>query len=254
MYPEKLIKFDIHSHVLPGIDDGSSSSVESVAMLEKLFADGVDAVVAAPHFYPWEDEPDAFFERRESSGARLVHVMRKNSDKRFPTIFVGAEVGFYRGISKYWDLPKLCIMGTDHILIEMPFEKWSRIMVDEVVSIKRVRGITPIIAHIERYFSFMDEGMLDALIDGGCVIQCNAEPLLRFFAGRKVLDLIRRGKIHVLGSDAHNMSSRVPRISEAARVIKDRLGEKRIAAFNQNASEILAGAVDLCELVDKEML
>lgn len=236
------------------MDDGSSSSSESLSMLKRLWDDGVRCVVATPHFYPWEDEPEAFFERRAVSCARLAEVMREKREKEFPCVYVGAEVGFYRGLSKYQNLPDLCIAGTKHILIEMPFEKWSRTMVDEVTSIKKVRAITPVIAHIERYFSFMDEGMLDALIDGGCVIQCNAEPLLRFFARRKVLDLIKRGKIHVLGSDAHNMSSRAPRISEAATVIRDKLGEKRIDAFNQNASEILAGAVDLCELVDKEML
>ena len=236
------------------MDDGSKSSAESLMMLEKLFGDGVIAVVATPHFYPWEDEPEAFFERRAASCARLDEVMRENGEKEFPLVYVGAEVAFYRGLSTYQNLPDLCIAGTDHILIEMPFEKWSRTMVDEVISIKKVRAITPVIAHIERYFSYIDESMLDSLIEAGCVIQCNAEPLTRFFARRKVLDLIKKGKIHVLGSDSHNMTSRAPRISEATAILKDKLGERAVDAFNQNARGVLQGAIELCELVEGETL
>lgn len=254
MYPENLIRFDLHSHILPKMDDGSKSSSESLEMLEKLFADGVISVVATPHFYPWEDEPKAFFERRAASCARLYEVMRENEEKQFPIVYVGAEVGFYRGLSTYKDLPDLCIVGTDHILIEMPFERWSRTMVEEVIFMKKTRGVTPVIAHIERYFSYIDESMLDALIEAGCVIQCNVEPLLKFFSRRKVLDLIKRERIHVLGSDSHNMTSRAPRVAEATALLKDKLGERVVDVFNHNARGVLEGALELAEIVEGETL
>lgn len=254
MYPENLIRFDLHSHILPKMDDGSSGSAESVEMLRELWKQGVRAVVATPHFYPWNDEPEEFFERRAASSERLCEVLREHEGEEFPTVYIGAEVAFYRGLASYAELSKLCIIGTDHILIEMPFEKWSRTMVDEVISIKKTRSITPVIAHIERYFSCIDESMLDALVENGCVIQGNADPLLRFFARRRILDLIKRERIHVLGSDAHNMTSRAPHIDRATAVLKEKLGEKTVDALNVNAAKVMSSALDLYELVDKELL
>lgn len=246
------VVYDLHSHILPKMDDGSKSSAESIQMLKELAAQGIESVVATPHFYPWSDEPEFFFDRRTASYARLREAIEESGVKNIPTVHIGAEVAFFRGLANYRDLSKLCIMGTEYILIEMPFEKWTGLMIDEVVSIKSDRSVTPIIVHIERYLPFMDESMLDELIANGCIIQGNTSPLLKFFERRRVIDLIKKEKIHVLGSDCHNMTTRAPNMSDASRVLNERIGEGAVSAFNANAREILKNAWDLPRIVGEE--
>lgn len=247
------IQYDIHSHILPKMDDGSASSAESIELLEEFAAQGVKDVIATPHFYPWSDEPEYFFDRRFGSCARLAQTIEARGKSDLPTVHVGAEVAFYRGLARYRDLSKLCIVGTEYILIEMPFENWSNLMVEEVISIKSERSVTPIIAHIERYLPYMNETMLDALIEGGCVIQGNAAPLLKLFERRRIIDLIKKGKIHVLGSDCHNMKSRKPCLAEASKVLIDKIGDSAMTALNGNAWEIVKNAWDLQKVVNEEV-
>ena len=246
--------YDLHSHILPKMDDGSASSAESVEMLKSLAAQGVQRVVATPHFYPWNDEPEYFFDRRAGSCARLAETVRERGESGLPTVHVGAEVAFYRGLARYQNLSKLCVLGTEYILIEMPFEKWSNLMIEEVISIKDERFITPIIAHVERYLPYMNESMLDALIEGGCMIQGNAPPFLRMFERRRSMDLLKKGKIHVLGSDCHNMTSRAPCLAEASKILNEKIGESAINTLNGNAWEIVKNAWDLQRVVGEEAL
>lgn len=245
------VKYDIHSHILPKMDDGSAGSAESMKMLRELSTQGVLGVVATPHFYPWNDEPESFLERRAASGVRLAEIIKEHGENGLPRVYVGAEVAFYRGIAKYNDLSKLCIMGTNYILIEMPFEKWSRLMVEEVISINGTRSIVPIIAHIERYFAYMDDSMLDMLIDGGCIIQCNSPSFLRFFGKRRLIELVKKEKIHVLGSDCHNMTSRAPVIDPASEFLREKLGDGVIDKLNENAQKVVRNASSLIDLVDE---
>ena len=88
---------DLHSHVLPGIDDGSESVEESIAMLRMEAEQGVACVVATPHFYPRYDDPVSFLEKR----ARSEQLLRKEMEKHagLPTLIVGAEVYFFRGMN-----------------------------------------------------------------------------------------------------------------------------------------------------------
>ena len=81
---------DFHSHILPGIDDGSQSVEESIALLRKEAEQGVTQVIATPHFYPRYDAPEQFLKRRSEAEAALREEMSKHSG--LPQLFVGAEV------------------------------------------------------------------------------------------------------------------------------------------------------------------
>ena len=72
---------DFHSHVLPGIDDGSSGVKESIAMLQSMARSGITHVVATPHFYAQYDSPERFLKRRGESEARLREEMEKYRSK-----------------------------------------------------------------------------------------------------------------------------------------------------------------------------
>ena len=140
---------DWHNHVLPAMDDGSRDVAESIAMLGMHAAQGVDTVVATPHFYANDESVDSFVERRRLSYERLKEQLPPDA----PAILLGAEVKYYQGISRLADLKKLRIEGSQLLLLEMPAIKWNERMIAEVLAIYEKTGLIPVIAHIDRYIA-----------------------------------------------------------------------------------------------------
>ena len=114
---------DFHSHILPGVDDGSRSVEQSLQMLRAEADQGIMRIVATPHFYARHDDPDRFIRRRNAAAAALQKDMEDHPG--FPQIVLGAEVHYFPGISESEHLSKLTIEGTDYVLIEMPTPPWS---------------------------------------------------------------------------------------------------------------------------------
>lgn len=202
---------DIHSHVLPGIDDGSRDAEESLAMLRLSARQGVHCMAATPHFYPMENSPERFLVRRQAAVEQLRAAWRPG----LPKLLLGAEVYFFEGMSHVEELDTLCLEGTRLLLLEMPFSRWPDRVVAEAVSLQEQRGLTVLLAHIERYFRWQPKGIWDELLDMGLLMQCNANFFLDWRTKRKAARMLDEGKIHFLGSDAHNMTSRPPRLGEA---------------------------------------
>lgn len=124
---------DFHSHILPGIDDGSASAEESIAMLRMETEQGIDCVVATPHFYAHHDAPEGFLAHRREAEIRLREAM--DGLEEMPEIILGAEVYFFPGISDSDTIPELTIGYNRCILIEMPPSPWSQNMYSELEEI-----------------------------------------------------------------------------------------------------------------------
>ncbi len=222
---------DFHSHILPGIDDGSKSVEESCRMLCESFLQGVSQIVATPHFYAEDNSPKKFLERREKAYKKLEPHLEAD----MPEIFLGAEVKYFEGISRADDVELLKIEGTNLILIEMPFMTWNQRMVSEVVELMSPRTKV-IIAHVERYFQFGAEKFLPEFYRNGLLIQSNAESFIGSrFATRKVMNMLRDGKIDLLGSDCHNMTSRPPLLGDARKEISKRFGDNMLDKLDEKA-------------------
>lgn len=212
---------DFHSHFLPGIDDGSDSIETSLAMLNVWRTQQIDRLCATPHFYADRNTPERFLRRRNAAYEALSEAMDA-CDLHIP-ILLGAEVRFFDGISNAEELPELCLQGTDLLLLEMPFTKWTDRMIGEVDDIRR-RGIHPVAAHIERYMDLNPKKTIQRFMDMDIFIQCNAEFFLSRRTSRKALRLLKEERIHFLGSDAHNMRSRAPNLRPALDLIEKKLG------------------------------
>ena len=212
---------DFHSHLLPAIDDGSDSVSTSLGMLEMWREQGIGQVCATPHFYAEHTTPERFLRRRDAALAALREAVGSRED--LPSLRCGAEVRFFDGISRADALPSLCLEGTDLLLLEMPFTRWTDRMLSEVAEI-RMRGLHPVAAHLERYIDFNSRRILDEFMEMDVFIQCNAEFFLSRRTSRKALRLLEEGRIHFLGSDAHNLSSRAPNLGEALELIERKLG------------------------------
>nr|MBQ8244938.1 capsular polysaccharide biosynthesis protein [Oscillospiraceae bacterium] len=215
---------DFHSHILPGIDDGSDSLEESIAMLRKEAEQGIRHVVATPHFYPQHDNPERFLRRRREAELRLREEMQKHEG--LPELSVGAEVYFFSGISESDIVNQLTIDEKRCILLEMPQSPWTDRMYREMENIRSRQGLIPIVAHIDRYISpFRTHGIPARLEQLPVLVQANASFFLRGSTRSMAMRMLKNNQIHLLGSDCHNMVSRTPRLGEAVDQIRSRLGE-----------------------------
>lgn len=229
---------DFHSHILPQIDDGSSSVQESVAMLEMEAAQGVAHVVATPHFYAQHDTPEHFLKKRKASELVLREAMQEQ--KGLPEISIGAEVYYFRGISESEILPKLTIGASRYVLVEMPMGSWTDAMYRELAGIHEKQGLIPIIAHIDRYIGlFRTRSILDKLENLPVLIQTNASFFTQLSTRELAFRLLREHRIHLLGSDCHNLTTRAPNLLDAVRLIERRLGKEHIERINYYENEIL---------------
>lgn len=214
---------DFHAHLLPGIDDGSDCVETSLAMLDMWRRQGIGRVCATPHFDGERTTPERFLRRRDDAWRALRAAM----DAEHPEILLGAEVSFFSGISGAEDLPRLCLAGTDLLLLEMPFVRWTDRMLEEVADIRR-RGVVPVAAHLERYLALNPRRTIRRFLEMDILVQCNAAFFLSFRTAGKALSLLRTEKVHFLGSDAHNITSRPPNLRAALDRIERKLGPAAI--------------------------
>lgn len=206
--------YDIHGHFLPGMDDGSKSAEESVRMLEMSYEQGIANMIATPHYYPVESV-ESFLSRRQEAVQRLEKAISKHPGP-LPRFLLGAEVAYRPGLSYEPALEKLCLGGTRYLLLELPFHVWGKDVARELRKLSSVRGIIPILAHLERYAPLQTRDAWYQVLDNDVLVQMNAEALLQMRTRGKALRLLRRGTVHLLGSDCHNTQKRPPNLGKAA--------------------------------------
>ena len=229
---------DFHTHVLPQIDDGSRSVEESLALLRMEAEQGVRRVVATPHFYAQVDALQPFLQRRAAAVSRLREAM--GDAEQLPWLSVGAEVHYFAGISDVDILQELTIDRGRYILIEMPMTEWTDRMYRELEKIHEKFGLTPIVAHVDRYIGPMSTyGIPEQLMELPVVVQANASFFERFTTRRMALRMLERGQIHLLGSDCHNVKNRPVNIKAAIDLIENKLGREAVAGINDWERKIL---------------
>ena len=223
---------DFHSHILPGADDGAKSSAEAVEMLGESYQQGVRMVVSTSHCYITEEESiSRFLEKRKHHAKRLFDALAE-TDAPMPEIRLGAEVHMERDFSYFRGVEELCIVGTNYILVEMPYQHWGGELFDCLYSLK-VRGFRPVLAHIERYI--VQDSILKQLEELEVYFQFNAESFLRSPEKRFLTRLYEKNMIHFLGSDMHDPISRPTYMQAAKEAIQKKYGMEFWAYLENNA-------------------
>lgn len=230
---------DFHSHILPGIDDGSANLEESIAMLSMEAEQGVRRVIATPHFYARYDSPEHFLEKRDRAEALLRKELEKHGG--LPEIMVGAEVYYFRGMSESDFLDQLTIRGKHCILVEMPPVPWKDEIYGELAAIWEKRHIIPIVAHIDRYIApFRTHQIPQRLAQLPVFVQANAGFFLERSTASMAMRMLKADQIQLLGSDCHNLDTRAPNLGPATERIRSSLGPEvleRIRAYGMEALE-----------------
>jgi protein-tyrosine phosphatase len=229
---------DFHSHILPGIDDGSRSTAESLQLLRTEAEQGIRRVIATPHFYANHDDPERFLARRAASEARLREAMADRTD--LPQVITGAEVHFFHGMSDSAILTQLTIGQKGCILIEMPPAPWTPQMYRELEWIYAKQDLIPVIAHVDRYIRPLRTYGIDRRLEELPVrVQANASFFLHAGTAAFAMKLLRQDRIQLLGSDCHNLTDRAPNLEGALQRIKRKLGAEALERIRENERQLL---------------
>lgn len=219
---------DFHTHILPGMDDGSRSLRQSLILLRMERELGVDTVVLTPHFYSAENDPPLFLERR----ARAWEELSGHLGPGAPRLLLGAEVQYFDNMDNAEEIGSLCIGSTGVLLLEMPFRPWDERIVRTVLELNGRENIRVVLAHIERYASFCpDEAVWARLRENGILMQVNCSLFSGLLGRNRGMRLFRRGRFQLLGSDCHDPEVRRPNWSLVP--------EPVLAAAAKNAGELL---------------
>ena len=227
---------DVHSHILPGIDDGSPDVETSLKMIEALQSQGARAIVLTPHYYSDSISYEDFVARRDNA----LHLLEKSLPPGSPKLIPAAEVYITKYLLNNSNLDALKIGNTNYALIEHPFScDFSQKTYDRLLSLNYDYGIKPILAHIERYPAFMDDGdLLDSYIEMGCIAQVNISSFVDSSRSlrKKLFKYLESGRIHLIGTDCHNLSSRKPDFETGVNAIIKKCVAEAVEVLERNAN------------------
>ena len=231
---------DFHTHILPDIDDGSSSVEESVRLVELLAEQGVNKIVLTPHFYAYRSSIERFSEKRSAALKTLTSALKEkqlNID-----IYIGCEVLFFDELWRVDDVKEFCVKGTNYILIEMPFASWENSMVECVINLIN-RGFCPVLAHFERYIVYKGNmAKIREMTRAGALVQMNCDYINNFFTRGKALRFIKNGSVFAFGSDCHNLDNRKPDFGRIEELLCKKIGKKNYEKIIKQQEMIIRGA------------
>lgn len=226
---------DIHSHILWGVDDGSQSQEMSLQLLRLAVEKGTEAIFATPHVID------------KYSSAEWQQALEKLEQLRQLAASAGLPLRLYSGaeVLMNWDLLPLlgeggicCLADSNYMLVELPMHEIP-VYAEEFWFALELKGITPVLAHPERYLRLIDnwKKLLDWR-ERGVLLQINSGSLTGMFgkhACANAQKLLTNGLVDFIGSDAHRPQGRNTDLTGAAAAIKKLVGEEywqRIAVTN----------------------
>lgn len=213
---------DLHSHLLPGIDDGPGSMEQSIAMARGAEADGIKTVVATPHVDHAHRVvpariPTVALEVRSALQAAKVDI----------SLLTGGELSITR-LSELTEpeLRTVALGRSSWVLLECPLRRAGARALEAAVFELRVRGYSPLLAHPERSPDLLsDVKRVRALVAGGCLCSITAGALLGQFgttSRRFALQLLDEGLAHNVASDGHDADRRPLALAQAMKMLSSR--------------------------------
>ena len=197
---QTALTVDIHTHILPGVDDGAENLEIAQQLLRIQKIKGIDRVALTPHFYPLRQEMDTFLERRQ----RAYELLLRGWDpETMPQLQLGAEVHYSARLAEM-DLRRLTIERGRYLLLELS-NTTIPAHIERVLQLMREQEITPILAHVERCVYFREEPeRLVRLVKLGALAQLSAKAFLQRNEQKFAKMCLQRDAAHIIASDIHN--------------------------------------------------
>ena len=212
--------FDVHSHYMPKVDDGSSSAEITMKMLRMAREEGIRSIILTPHYRePYFTAP----RERIDKGFEEVKLLAQRVDPKL-RIYLGNEIHYNRNLLEWLQSGKVHTMAdTSYALIEFsPTDEYD--LLHACLRTLIAADYRPIVAHVERCGALLGKpDRIEELIDLGAYIQVNAGTFTGecgFQAKRFVHKLVKQDLIAFVGSDAHNITDRRPRMKKCAEYLE----------------------------------
>lgn len=203
---------------------------------------GVKTVVLTPHYYRDRENPKQFLLRRDASVELLEGAIRALPELErnlLPSRILGAEVTWAPNLHDCEELPLMCIGQTKNLLLELPYAPWNDRMIDQIYDLMGRTGITPIIAHLERYVKLQRPEMIREVLALGVPVQISADVLLRVTTRKSAMKLLKSGQARILASDCHNCTDRPPNLAAGLEIVSRKLGEHFVKSLLACADELI---------------
>ncbi|MBR6172177.1 MAG: protein tyrosine phosphatase [Eubacterium sp.] len=233
--------FDIHCHILPGVDDGSKSMDMSLDMLQIAYEEGTRQIVLTPHYMLGRNQYKA------NELDTLFEKLKAEAEERWPdlVLYLGNEILWEEGIMDRLRKGDIHTMnGTRYVLVEYNVQTPFRQIADSIQQLTNAR-YRPIIAHVERYQSLVKrEDRIEEMLRMKALLQMNISSVEGGFLNeskRWCRKLLKDGYITFLGTDAHNVDSRAPYSQEYISWLKRHCGEDAQYMLTEAAEDMILG-------------
>ncbi len=220
--------FDLHSHMLCNVDDGASNREEMLAMLEAAYADGTRAICFTPHYSPYH------YGDTSKASAKAFSEICDYAKTAHPDmkLFLGHELGFYDGCIGSLERGNCrTLANSRYVLVDFP-EAVSFFEIRHGIEMLLRNGYIPVLAHAERYQALQKQlAWIEDFVLSGGIVQVNASSACGGwgnYAKKQFVKLLRKELVHIVSSDAHNMTRRPPSISCCMPVLKKYCSEETI--------------------------
>lgn len=190
---------DLHTHILPGVDDGAKDLKASLEILRRQKESGVERVALTSHFYPIREELQSFLDRRQRAYEELLSAWDEGT---MPQLRLGAEVHYSPALAEM-ELRSIALAESDYLLLELS-DTTLPAHIEQVIRIMQGQGITPILAHVERCTYFMeDPAKLMRLIELGALAQVTTRALHNKKRQKFANICLHKNVAHIIASDVH---------------------------------------------------
>lgn len=244
---------DLHCHILPGVDDGARDMEQALAMARIAVAGGTEAIVTTPHCglpgqkgnFWGQNMRSQFLALRQAIDAAGIPL----------ELFPGMEFFGGEDLGELYEMGKLLpLSGSRYLLVEFYFDENADYM-ERVLEQAVFAGLTPVIAHPERYSAVQrNPQWVENWFRKGYIIQSNKGSILGDLEPRAeetVWDLLEHGLVHVVGSDAHSHRHRTPDLSRVRWQLTEAFGREYAALLlEENPRRIVTNRRVVRETLD----
>lgn len=218
--------WDMHCHIIPGVDDGSESLKMSMEMIRMEIEQGVTDIMLTPHYFVDRTDTNVIIKRYHE----LQDEIRR---QKLPVqVYLGSELFYSVDLIKDLDKKKaLTLAGTSYVLIEfMPSESYQQIV--NVVRNLLYAGYIPIVAHIERYQAILNDiNRVQELVNMGAYIQVNTNSFLKKDMNPFLFKLFDHNLIHMIGTDSHSSEWRAPQMQDTVNLLMKKYSNDKLESI-----------------------
>ena len=191
---------DFHSGILPhpdaeNMDKELDRCVEILKILHKA---KIKTVVATPYFNSVDDNVPSFLAKREEA---LDLLNKKIKCQSLPRIIPGAEVLFTTSLLDISDTTKLCVGNTNYIMLSLPYQEYSDMVLETLQKLIISKNLCPIIAHIEKYLEFYTMEQIEKISSLGVIMQLSCDAIINRSTRKSALELLTRNVVQIIGSN-----------------------------------------------------